>query len=60
MIWNEGILATRTTRGPAVCGSVAGNPPTAQAPSMIGIMLLEYAEGVKVMPPGICELVTSA
>jgi hypothetical protein len=60
MTWNEGVLTMRTARGPVPGNTVAGDPPCAQAPSMIGIMLLEYAESVKVMPPGICELVTSA
>jgi hypothetical protein len=60
MIWNRGDPATRTAHGPVLRSTVAGDPPSAQAPSMIGIMLLEYTEGVKVMPSGICELVTSA
>jgi hypothetical protein len=38
--------------------ALAGNPPSAQASSMIRIMLLKYGEGVKVTPTGGCELVT--
>jgi len=75
MIWNELTPVIRTAHGRAADSTgvdstgidstaggstVAGGPPSAQAPSMIGLMLLEYAESVKVMPPGICELVTYA